>query len=483
MAELYEVDGRFEEALVLTRDAIAAAERAGAYESLYRWHWQTGRIMWAAGNRHDSLDAYRRAVAILQITRQETAYSYLREENSFRDSVGPVYRDLVDGLLRVAEESGDTDVSSGLLLEARDTIEMLKAAELRDYFRDECVADLEARAVSIESVSSDAAIIYPVFFPDRLELLVSTTSGLERYAVLVGEARLNETIREFRRALQQPASLAYLEPAQNLYQWLIAPYEDYLEDAGITTLVFVPGGELRSVPMAALHDGRDFAVRKYALAVTPILALTDPQPLDRKEPRLLLAGISESVAGAAPLPYVPGELDAIQGLFGGRVLLDDGFTTESFIQGMEDRELDIVHIASHGVFTGNPDKSFLLTHDGRISMNELSNHIGRTKFRETPLELLVLSACETAIGDDRAALGLAGVAINAGARSALGSLWAISDPATARLIESFYGELQNENLSRAAALRSAQLSLLDSEDDEFQHPYYWSAFLLISNWL
>jgi filamentous hemagglutinin family protein len=483
MAELYEVEGRFDEALVLTREAIAAAERAAAYESLYRWHWQTGRILWADGNSDDALDAYRRAVAILQITRQETAYSYLREENSFRDSVGPVYRDLVDGLLRVAESAGDADASSGLLLEARDTVEMLKAAELRDYFRDECVADLEARAVSIETVSSDAAIIYPVFFPDRLELLVSTTSGLNRYTVPVGEARLNDTIGEFRLALQQPASLAYLEPSQKLYQWLIAPYEEYLESTGVTTLVFVPGGELRSVPMAALHDGRDFAIRKYALAVTPILALTDPQPLDRQDPRLLLAGISESVGGAAALPYVPGELNAIQDLFGGRVLLDDGFTTTSFIQGMEDRELDIVHIASHGVFTGDPDKSFLLTHDGRISMNELSNYIGRTRFRETPLELLVLSACETAIGDDRAALGLAGVAINAGARSALGSLWAISDPATARLIEGFYGELQDPNLTRAEALRRAQVSMLDAEGDEFRHPYYWSAFLLISNWL
>jgi CHAT domain-containing protein len=483
MAELYEVEGRYDEALVLTREAIAAAERAAAYESLYRWHWQTGRVLWAAGNNYDALDAYRRAVAILQITRQETAYSYLREENSFRDSVGPVYRDLVDGLLRVAEAAGDADASAGLLLEARDTVEMLKAAELRDYFRDECVADLEARAVSIETVSSDAAIVYPVFFPDRLELLVSTTSGLNRYTVPVGEARLNDTIREFRLALQQPASLAYLEPSQKLYQWLIAPYEDYLESTGVTTLVFVPGGELRSVPMAALHDGRDFAIRKYALAVTPILALTDPQPLDREDPRLLLAGISESVAGAAPLPYVPGELNAIQDLFGGRVLLDDGFTTTSFIQGMEDRELDIVHIASHGVFTGDPDKSFLLTHDGRISMNELSSYIGRTRFRETPLELLVLSACETAIGDDRAALGLAGVAINAGARSALGSLWSISDPATARLIEGFYSELQDPNLTRAEALRRAQVSMLDAEGVEFRHPYYWSAFLLISNWL
>ena len=165
------------------------------------------------------------------------------------------------------------------------------------------------------------------------------------------------------------------------------------------------------------------------------------------------------------------------------MLLDEGFTTQGFVEGMEDRDLDIVHIASHGVFTGDADKSFLLTHDGQISMNQLSDYIGRTKFRETPLELLVLSACETAIGDDRAALGLAGVAINAGARSALGSLWAISDLATSMLIEDFYRQLQNPNLSRADSLRMAQLNLIDSEEHEFQHPYYWSAFLLISNWL
>jgi len=345
------------------------------------------------------------------------------------------------------------------------------------------VADLEAHAVSVEAISTDAAIIYPILFPDRLELLVSAPGGLTRYTTPISAAVVEDSIQELRSALQRPSSRAYLAPSQQLYEWLIRPFEKDIEDSGIHTLVFVPGAGLRTIPMSALHDGRNFLIRKYSIAVTPILALTDPQPLDRQEPKLLLAGISKSVAGASPLPYVPGELNAIQEIFGGRLLLDESFTTENFVQGMEDRELDIVHIASHGVFTGDPDTSFLLTHDGRISMNQLSEYIGRTKFRETPLELLVLSACETAIGDDRAALGLAGVAINAGARSALGSLWVISDLATATLIEDFYRQLQDSSLSRADALRMTQLNLLDSDEQAFQHPYYWSAFLLISNWL
>jgi len=145
------------------------------------------------------------------------------------------------------------------------------------------------------------------------------------------------------------------------------------------------------------------------------------------------------------------------------------------------KEFGVVHIATHGVFAGDAESSFLLTHDGRITMNDLGSLVGRTRFRDQPIELLTLSACETAEGDDRAALGLAGVAVKAGARSALGTLWSVNDVAAADLVTDFYRELHDGPVSKAVALQRAQQKLI--ADPNTRHPYYWSAFLLISNWL
>ena len=140
-----------------------------------------------------------------------------------------------------------------------------------------------------------------------------------------------------------------------------------------------------------------------------------------------------------------------------------------------------MHVASHATFAGDFNQSFLLTYDDRISLNQLSELIKGTRFRDEPLELLVLSACETAAGDNRAVLGLAGIAIKSGARSAVGSLWQIDDEATSFLIENFYRELRMPGASKASALQKAQQELIASE--RFDHPSYWAAFLLISNWL
>ena len=139
-------------------------------------------------------------------------------------------------------------------------------------------------------------------------------------------------------------------------------------------------------------------------------------------------------------------------------------------------------MATHAQFTGDPATSFLLTGDRPLTLDALAKSVGPTQYRR-PLELLVLSACQTAAGNDRAALGLAGVAIRAGARSAIGSLWSISDEAAYELVTNFYRNLRDEKASKAEALRRAQLTLLADTENHFDHPYYWSPYLMISNWL
>jgi CHAT domain-containing protein len=245
--------------------------------------------------------------------------------------------------------------------------------------------------------------------------------------------------------------------------------------------VFVPDGVLRTIPVSALHDGERFVVERWAVATTPGLSLTDPRPLDRSGLQAFLSGLSEPVQGFPPLAHVRTELATIGELFAGETLLDGDFREPAVEQSLAEHDYGVVHVATHAEFSGDAESSFLLTYDGRITMDRLGSAVGRTRFRERPIELITLSACETAQGDERSALGLAGVAVQAGARSALGTLWSVNDVAAAELVTDFYRELQREPVSKAAALQRAQRKLI--ADPSYGHPFYWSPFLLISNWL
>lgn len=141
----------------------------------------------------------------------------------------------------------------------------------------------------------------------------------------------------------------------------------------------------------------------------------------------------------------------------------------------------MMHVASHGQFDSHVDKTFLLASGEKLTMDQLDALVGSFWPAEAPLELLTLSACQTAVGDDRAALGLAGVAIKAGARSALATLWHVNDRASSELVVEFYRQLQLPKMSRAAALQQAQLSLI--REPRYAHPGYWAPFLMLNNWL
>jgi len=195
----------------------------------------------------------------------------------------------------------------------------------------------------------------------------------------------------------------------------------------------------------------------------------------------LAVGVTEAVQGFPALPNVAAELQELQTLLGSENLVNREFLAANFETKLKEQQFSIVHVASHGEFGNDVENTFLLTFDDKLSLDRLSQMVGVFRFRDDPLELLTLSACDTAAGDDRAALGLAGIAIKAGARSALATLWNINDQATVGLVLDFYRELKNPAISRAVALQRAQLKLIDNP--RYEHPGYWSAFLMINNWL
>jgi CHAT domain-containing protein len=479
LGELYEQGARYETALQFTQQAAFAAQQADAPEILYRWQWQSGRILKAQGDSARAILAYQHAVTTLGTVRRDFVASGSR--TSFRESVGPVYFQLADLLLEHSGTLTDQKQVTQHLVDARSTVEVLKGAELQDYFQDDCVTALRARTTGIDRLASNTAALYPIILENRLELLLSMPDGMRRFTSPVSSEALTREIRSFRLRLEKRTTHQYLPHAQKLYEWLIRPVAAELEKAGIDTLVIVPDGALRTVPLGALHDGKQFLVERYSLATTPGLTLTDPQPIKRERANLLLHGLTESVQGFAPLPFVADELQSVQKLYGGTVRQDQQFTVPTMERDLGDTPYQIVHIASHAQFDSDVNKTFLLTYDGKLGMNKLEQILGLSKFRTDAVELLTLSACETAAGDDRAALGLAGVAIKAGARSALATLWTVNDPASAELVSAFYRELQDPAVSKAKALQQAQVGLL--KDARYRHPSYWSAFLLIGNWL
>jgi CHAT domain-containing protein len=481
LSKLYEEEERYQEALQLTHRATFAAQQVNAPESLYRWQWQSGRLLKALGKMDEAIAAYRRAVDTLQNIRYEMATGYGGSLLTFRESMGPLYLELVDLLLKQAALTESREQYEPILLEAREVVELQKAAELRDYFRDDCVDAAQSEITRLDLVSKTAVVVYYILLPDRTELLVSLPSGMKRYTVDVGAETLTQEVRKFRLRLEKRTTREYLLHAQKLYEWLIRPIEKDMKSSTVDTLVFVPDGPLRTIPMAALHDGKEFLISKYALAVTPGLNLTSPRPIKREDIKSLAVGLTESVQNFPPLPFVDEELQAIQSMYGGNLLLNQDFLVSNVEKSLVDEQFNILHIASHGKFEHNVENTFLLTYDDKLTLDRLDQFVGLYQFREDPLDLLMLSACETAAGDDRAALGLAGVAIKAGAQSAIATLWYINDQASSLLVKEFYRQLSDPSVSRAVALQRAQLKLIN--DPRHQHPSYWSPFLLINNWL
>ncbi|MEO1621714.1 MAG: CHAT domain-containing protein, partial [Cyanobacteria bacterium J06632_3] len=412
----------------------------------------------------------------------------------FRASVEPVYRQLVDLLLR------DAEPTPAQLNQARKVIESLQLAELDNFFRDACASP---KAINIDNLDSQAAILYPIVLPDRLEIILKLPgeATLQHFVQPnVSAAQVDQTVNQLLAQLKRRSSnpQALKDTSQQLYRWLIEPFEAQLETildreaSNTKTLTFVLDGSLRNVPMSVLYDGRRYLVERYAIATTPGLDLLEPRPFPRQSLRALLAGAEDApsfkVAKLSPLNNVSRELNEInQILPKSRLLENESFSKESLNEQINRIPFNVVHLATHGQFSANPEETFVLDWRSRIPAKDIDNLLfllDPQRTVENPIELLVLSACETAAGDDRAALGLAGIAIRAGARSTVATLWNINDASTAEFMTRFYQQLSRPEINKAEALRNAQLAFLqDYEGTDYRRPYHWAPFILLGNWL
>ncbi|MEM7794087.1 MAG: CHAT domain-containing protein [Cyanobacteria bacterium P01_C01_bin.118] len=469
----YELAGQLTEALLLTDQALSQANRLQAQEIAVTLYWQQGRLRKQLGNETLAIDAYSQAVSLLEELGQDLVAINPELQFSYRDQVEPIYRQLVQLLLNNIDQKSPSEQQQRLE-KSRNVIEALQLAELQNYFREACQTyDVQ----SIDKIDPAAAVVYPVLIADRLEVIVSVPGQpLHHYGSDLSETEAQQLLQDVSGALNptsRPTDV--LLPAQQLYDQLLRPAEPFLENT--QTLVFVLDGFLRNLPMAVLHDGQQFMIEKYHLALTPGLQLLPSRQLQSDRLRMLTGGISESRQGFSALPGVQKEISQVaKSVRSAKVLLNQQFTRGELRSHLKRTPVSVVHLATHGQFSSKAADTFLLTWNDRLQLNDIEQLLTQ---QTSPIEILVLSACETAAGDNRAALGMAGVAVRSGARSTLATLWPVQDDSTAALTTTFY-QLLLAGSGRADALQQAQQQLLKSDDHN--HPFYWAPYVLVGNW-
>ncbi|MFK8186463.1 MAG: CHAT domain-containing protein [Phormidesmis sp.] len=474
LGKVYGYAQQWSDSQELEEQALMLAQYIDAKDLSYRWQQQLGKAHYQQGDEKAAIASYESAVNTLGTVRRDLLSTNSDVQYSFRETVEPVYRELVSLLLLPDETSQDN------LIKAREVVEDLQLAELENYFKSACI---DSASEYIDKLDSEAATIYPIVLPDRVEVIASLPGQpLQHYRTWQSEENTNRTITDlFQNFNPALSSRKRLRLSQQIYDWLIQPIEESLKNNEVSTLVFVLDGKFRNIPMAALYDGKQYLLENYSVALTPGLKLLGPHFQDPKPLQALMLGLTEARSGFSALPGVKAEIEQVAARVNSEVLFDQDFTRENLASEIKRVPFPILHLATHGQFSSDLDKTFLLAWDQKLTLGDLDDLLRTRRQQSEPIELMVMSACQTAEGDERAALGLAGMAIRSGARSTLATLWAVNDESTAALMTQFYQELSNSELSKAEALRAAQIKIL--QNTEYSHPFYWSPFVLIGNWL
>ncbi|MDX2211776.1 MAG: CHAT domain-containing protein [Oculatellaceae cyanobacterium bins.114] len=488
---LYEQSEQFSDAKPLTQQAMILSQSIQADDLSYRWQWQLGRMVKLENQQSEAIALYSEAYNSLQRVRNDLIAANPDLQFSFRNDVEPIYRDLVDLLLQKAPQVFKPKEKQAILGQARSIIDSLRVAELQNFFRAACLDATSQIDAIINEQTPTAAVIYPILLRDRLEIILKLAgTDLMQYTLPASsEAEITQVLKTFRRELQEPYTFrSTKEIGQQVYNWLVQPMRDELDRRGIKTLIFVLDGALRNIPMSALYDGNHYLIENFAVSLELGLTIRNPLPLRRNAMRILAAGLVNPPPTAstyAQLPNVTTELDFISSLgLPATILRDTEFTKPLFKQSLQQANPQVIHLATHGQFGVNPEDTFILYADGKVPLNQLADLFKtEQRGRSRAVELLVLSACRTATGDSRTVLGIAGTAVEAGARSAIASLWSLNDAATVPVIEELYRHLGQEGVTRAEALRQAQLKLLQEPEGLYTHPRYWSPYVLVGSWL
>ncbi|NEP36675.1 CHAT domain-containing protein [Moorena sp. SIO3B2] len=435
-----------------------------------------GRLLAAQGDTKRASSAYAKAFDTIQSLGRDLTSIDPAIQVYFREIVESVYKGFIGSLL----DAKETGYNQQNLRKVRQVIESLHLTELNN-FRE--IVPLNSNLIEIDQIDSQAAVIYPIILDDRLEVILHLPGQpLHRYSTPLSaeEVEVEETLISLRIQLEKAfTSRTSLRLSQQLYNWLIRPAETILAKSSIKTLVFVSNSRLGNIPMAALHDGEQYLVEKYAIAVTPALQILEPQPHKQRPLKALIAGLSEINESK--------EVEKISSIIPSSVLLNQSFTSKALEKKLNSSYFPIVHLATHSqIARFNSEDTFIMSGimsggDKKIGAKEFEELLSSGKQEKfDPIELLVLSAGKSVDGNNQTPFGFAGLALRSRVRSIIGSLWYLNEECTLKLMGQFYQEFTQRNVTKAEALRRAQLSLLKKRG--YQVPLFWANFVLIGDW-
>ncbi|WDD36186.1 CHAT domain-containing protein (plasmid) [Nostoc sp. UHCC 0926] len=462
--------------------ALLFAQSINAWDIAYEWQQQLGNLYKKQGKTEAALQAYDAAIKNLTHIRGNLLANNPDTPFFFYEKVEPVYRNYMRLLLANLNPDLEKVVKVN---------EGLQTAELENYLQ---CGNFDLVALNnLKNLANIPPIIHIIDLGDIIEVIVqSPDKSLHHHSVEPKLVRLNadyllQTLQD--RNFANTSSDGILPYSQALYNSLIAPVKEYLPLDG--TLVFTLDTSLQSLPMGLLHDGKNYLLQQYSITETLGSKVRQPKFLNKEQLIVLIAGLSKlspslnglnSPKGMRVLPEVAAEVANIKEETKSSLsLLNEKFTYKRFQEELSTGHFPIIHLTTHAQFSSLPQQTMFFSWDKPINLLEFDSLLKqKNQTSEDAIELLVLSACETAKGNKRSALGIAGIAAQAGARSTVATLWRVDDKSTALLIKEFYKELK-DGKTKAEALRLAQLSLLSNPD--YSHPYYWAGFLLVGGWL
>ncbi|MDY6899423.1 MAG: CHAT domain-containing protein [Cyanobacteriota bacterium] len=517
LGHYWECNQDYQKALTYTQNAILAAEnKLNAKESLYLWEWQAGRILDKQNNKKSAIESYQRAFETLEDIRLDILTAKRNIQFDFRDVVRPLYRNLAQSRLELLQSGAIPKKQRPQeLSKVVKTIDALKLAELQNYFGNDCVlSGLNPKQVDelLEDKENKAKFENTVFLSSiildgKTGILLQSANQTTKFRWIkdsqqriVSSDKLETIIAEFREGLVGGLEDGNYDTttAAQLYDWIIRPFANDINSEKVKTLVFIQDGFLRSVPMSALYDNQQqkYLVETYAIATTPSLRLTVTQPNRNKQKALILGLTEQSTIDGKFFPElfaVENEISVVKQQFPNHTdLIDENFLPQNFQQQLQQNTYPIIHIASHAQFGVIPEDTFIVTgKDKKLTISQLENALQNLTNPSGSVELLALTACQTALGDDRATLGLAGVALQVGVKSAVASLWNVQDASTSVLVEEFYKNYRERGMSIAQALQKAQIEMINAKNlpsserinITYDHPVHWASMIVIGNWL
>ncbi|KST63557.1 hypothetical protein BC008_13920 [Mastigocoleus testarum BC008] len=477
VGKIYDNLGQLEKSEIYLEEALGLAQSVRAWDIAYQWQQELARLYQKLGKFDRANKAYDAAIKSIEQVQSSSLSANPEFKFNFKDRIEAVYKQYLNLLLSREKPNFNQIIQ---------VKQKLQLAEIKNFLQCNYLPTFEKEVYTNDTNNSKVLpIIYIFQIKNQVEIIIKTKDNLF-FRHTANFSEITSGIDDLINLLQSPDFLTisesrFLTYSQNIYDLLVLPIKKYLPDEG--ELVFVLDTYFQNVPFSLLHDGERYLLEDYAITVS---LTSKTAPLVTENLKVLVAGLSQAntnlkhplfPGNITPLPEVNTEISYIRNNTTEVIeLINAGFTSNNFQESMVKRRKDfpLIHISTHGQFSSDPHKTFILAWDKPINVREFENLL---KNNPSPIDLLVLSACQTAKGDKRSALGIAGMAAMVGAQNTLATLWLVNAKSTSELMGDFYKNLNN-GLNKAQALRQAQLALL--KNPKYSHPYYWSPFILVS---